>query len=76
MCFGTAKLDCVIKAREMFNFLPVINNSVIIGLSSLLLCISVIISSKMVDILRFFLGCILQCFYKCYPYHPSIQEML
>ena len=33
----------------MFNFLPSINNSVTIGLSFLLLCISAIISSKMVN---------------------------
>ena len=27
------RLDCVIKAREMFTFLPLINSSVTIGLS-------------------------------------------
>ena len=26
---GTLKYDCVIKTREMFNFLPLINKSVI-----------------------------------------------
>ena len=26
--FGTLKYDCVIKRREMFNFLPLINKSV------------------------------------------------
>ena len=28
--FGTLKYDCVIETREMFNFLPLINNSVTI----------------------------------------------
>ena len=28
--FGTLKYDCVIKTREMFNFLPLINNPVTI----------------------------------------------
>ena len=40
----------------MFNFLPSINNSVTIGLSFLLLCISAIISSKMVNNWLFFFG--------------------
>ena len=40
--FGTAKLDCVIKTREIFRFVPLINNSVTIGLSFLLLSISAI----------------------------------
>ena len=31
--FGTLKHDCVIKAIEMFNFLPLINSSVTIGFS-------------------------------------------
>ena len=26
--FGTLNYDCVMKTREMFNFLPLINNSV------------------------------------------------
>ena len=30
MFFATAKQDCVIKTREMFNFLPIINESVTI----------------------------------------------
>ena len=33
MFFGTAKEDCVVKAREILNFLPVVNNSDIISLS-------------------------------------------
>ena len=33
MFFGTAKEDCVIKTREILNFLPVVNNYDIISLS-------------------------------------------
>ena len=42
--FGTLKHDCVIKAREIFHFLPLINSAVTILLRFSLLCISVIIS--------------------------------
>ena len=31
--FGTLKYDCVIKTREIINFLPLINNSVTIEFS-------------------------------------------
>ena len=48
--FGTAKYDRVIKAREVFRFLPQINNSVTIGSNSLLLSISAI------NILHFLFG--------------------
>ena len=48
--FGTLKYDYVIKAREMFNFLPLINNSVTIDFSFLLSIISAIISSKTINI--------------------------
>ena len=44
--FGTLEYDCVIKIREMFNFQPLIKNSVTIEFSVLLLIISAIISSK------------------------------
>ena len=54
--FGTLKYDCVIKTREMFSFLPLINNSVTIELSFLLLSISAIILSKTINILRFLFG--------------------
>ena len=50
--FGTLKYDCVIKTREMFNFLPLINNSVTTEFSFLLLIISAIRSSKTINILR------------------------
>ena len=44
--FGKEKYDCIIKAKEMFSFLPLINNSVITTrLSFLLQSISVIISN-------------------------------
>ena len=49
--FGTLKYDRVIKAAtKIFNFLSLINNSVTIGLSSLLLIISAIKSSKTINI--------------------------
>ena len=41
---GTLNYDCVMKTREIFNFLPLINKSVTILLSFLLLYISAIIS--------------------------------
>ena len=78
----TLKFDCVIKAIQMFNFLPLINNSVTIGFDILLLIISAIISSKTI-VLRFllyffvffivFFNCILQYFYKDLAYHLGIQ---
>ena len=37
--FGTLKYDCVPKTREMFNFLPLWNNSVVTEFSFLLLII-------------------------------------
>ena len=44
--FGTLKYDCVIKIREIFNFLPLKNNSVTTEFSFVLLIIPAIISSK------------------------------
>ena len=35
--FGALKYCCVLKTIEMFHFMPVINNSVTIGLNFLLL---------------------------------------
>ena len=46
----------MIKTRMIFDFLPLINNSVTIGLSFLLLSISDIISSKTINIFRFSFG--------------------
>ena len=54
--FGTLKYDCVIKTIEILSFLPLINNSVTIGFNLLLLIISAIISSKITNTLRFFIG--------------------
>ena len=56
----------------MFRFLSLINNSVTIGLSILLLIRSAIISSTTINILRF-LDCILQYFDKSRPCHLSIE---
>ena len=50
--FGSLKYYCVIKTREMFNFLPLINNSVTTEFSFLLLITSAIISPKTITILR------------------------
>ena len=44
------------KAREMFSFLPLINNLVTTGLSFLLLRLLAIVSSKTIHILRFLFG--------------------
>ena len=48
---GTLKYDCVTKIKEIFNFLPLMNNSLIIEFNYLLLVISAIISSKTINIL-------------------------
>ena len=61
------------KAREIFSFLPLINNSVTIGSTFLLLSIAAVKSSKTINISRFLFDSILQYFYKCHPYHSSIQ---
>ena len=72
--FVILKYDCVIKTIEMFNFLPLINNSVTTGLNFLLLIISAITPSKTINILPFFyLYYILQYFYKHLAYHLTIQ---
>ena len=54
--FGNLKDDCIIKAREMFNFLILINSSVTIEFIFLLLIVSAIISSKTINVLRFSSG--------------------
>ena len=71
--FGMKKWDCV---REMFSFLPMINISVTIGLSFLLLTISTIISLKVINISRFYLDCIFQYFCKYHPYHISFEYLI
>ena len=47
--FGTLTYGCVIKTIEMFNFLPLINNSITNGLSFLLFITLAIISSKAIN---------------------------
>ena len=69
--FGSLKYDYVLKTIEMFNFLPLINNSIATGFSFLLLIILAIISSKTIN--NFYLHCILQYFYKHLAYHLSVQ---
>ena len=49
--FGNLKYDWVTKTREIFQFLPLIKDSVTIEFSFLLLIISAIISSKAINIL-------------------------
>ena len=69
MIIYTAKSECIAKTREMFSFLPLVNNSVTIGLSFLLLSVLAIISSKTINIFRFYLDCIFQYFYKYLSCH-------
>ena len=49
--FDTLKQNCMIKTVETFNFLHLINISVTISLTFLLLIISAIISSKTINTL-------------------------
>ena len=71
--FDTAKSDCVWKARQIFSFLPLINNSITSGLSFLLLSISAINHQIQSMICVFYLDCNLQYFYNYHPYHSGIQ---
>ena len=61
---------CNKNKKNIFVFLPLINNSVTIEESFLLLTLPAI--SKLIFYV-FYLGCILQCFYIYYPNHFSIQ---
>ena len=54
--FGTVKCHLVIKTREIFNFLPVINNSDTIWSSFLLLSMSAITSLNTIYIFPFLFG--------------------
>ena len=78
--FGTLKYDCVIKAREMCSFLPLINNSGTTELSFSLLIISAIISSKTINILRFLFGLsssiFLQIWFLLFDYSIKTLESL
>ena len=51
--FWHSTINCVIKTRELFIFLPLINNSVAIEFSFLILSILGIITSKMIKLFRF-----------------------
>ena len=65
--------DCVIKARGIFIFLPVINNSVTTEFSFLLPIISAIISSKTINILRSLSVLYYQYLCKHLAYHLNTQ---
>ena len=56
--FSLKKSDCVIKTREIFSSLPLINNSVTIALKFLLLSISTTYRQ-------------IQYFHKYHPHHLS-----
>ena len=62
----------LIKAREIFDFLPVINNSVTTGLSYLLLTISAIILPNTINIVPFLFG-LYSSIFVYLQYHLSIQ---
>ena len=46
----------MIKTREIFHFVPLINNSVTIGLGFLLLSITAITSSNTINVFGFLFG--------------------
>ena len=71
--FGTLEYDCVMKTREIFNFLPLINNSVTVEFNFLLLIISAIISSKTINILRSLSVLYYQYLCKHLAYHLNTQ---
>ena len=51
--FGTINYDFVMKTIKMFNFLPLISNSVTTGFSFLILTISAMITAETTNMLRF-----------------------
>ena len=72
--FGNLKYGCVIiKTIEMLNLLPLINNSVTIEFSFLLLITSAIISSKAINILRSLSALYSSIFCKHLAYHFNTQ---
>ena len=74
LSFGTGKYDCVIKTKEIFSFLPLINNSMTTGWSLLLLITSAILPSSTIVTFCSFLGLnSYQCFCRHHSYHLSIQ---
>ena len=68
----STKYDCVIKTREMFNFLPLINSSDTIGFSFFPPIVSAISPSKTINNLHSFYNN-LQYFCRHFAYHLSIQ---
>ena len=71
--FETLKYDCVIKTREMSNFVHVVNKSVTIEFSFLLLITSAIISSKTINILRSLSSLYSLIFFKHLANHLNTQ---
>ena len=70
---GSLKYYCVIKTEiEILIFLFLINNSVPIGFSFLILIISAIISSKTINTFLFYLDCNLQYFCRHTAYYLKI----
>ena len=67
--FGTLKYDCIIKTLEILSFLPLINNSVTIGFSLLLLSYPQSYHQKLLVLYVSLLDCNLQCFSKHLAYH-------
>ena len=72
--FGTAKQDCLKRAREIFNFPSLINNSVTIGLSFFYYkAYQQSYHQIQLIFFVFYLDCILQYFYKYYHCYLNIQ---
>ena len=71
--FETLKYDCVIKTRGMSNSVHVINKSVTIEFSFLLLIKLAIISSKTINILRSLSSLYSLIFFKHLAYHLNTQ---
>ena len=69
--FDTAKWNCETKTREMFSFLPLINNSVTIELSFLVLSILTTTLSNTINVIRFLFGLYFPIFLY-HPYHVTI----
>ena len=72
LSFGTLTFHCVVRTIEMFNFVPLRNNSVTTGFSFLLSIISSY-HQKLFIFCDFYLYCILQYFHKHVTYRFSIQ---
>ena len=74
LSFGTGKYDYVIKTKEIFSFLPVINNSMTTGWSLLLPITSAILPSSTIITFCSSLGLkSYQCCCRHHSYHLSIQ---